>query len=98
MLLGEKLQSIAGVRHDVLWEVRPTRGRPWEIRWVADVSPSLDLLQLGYEDRSASAPHSRRKVGDALLVVLMDVDHLSRVIHFDRDLSADSDIPKHAAL
>lgn len=28
----------------------------------------------------------------------MNVDDLSRVVHLDRDLSADSDIPEHAAL
>ena len=28
----------------------------------------------------------------------MNVAYLSRVIHFDRDLSANSDIPEHAAL
>src|SRR6185503_5410388 len=34
----------------------------------------------------------------ALLFVLMHVDDLSHVIHFDRDLSADRDLPEHAAL
>ncbi len=34
----------------------------------------------------------------SLLFVRMNVDDLSRVIHFDRDLSADSDIPEHPAL
>ena len=28
----------------------------------------------------------------------MNVDDLSRIIHFERDLSTDSDIPEHAAL
>ncbi len=27
----------------------------------------------------------------------MNVDDLSRVIHFERDVNADSDIPEHAA-
>ena len=35
---------------------------------------------------------------NAFLFVLMNVDDLSHVIHFDCDLSADSDIPEHAAL
>jgi hypothetical protein len=39
-----------------------------------------------------------RSLETALLFVLMNVDYLSRVVHFDRDLSADSDIPEHAAL
>jgi hypothetical protein len=38
------------------------------------------------------------KPENALPFVLMNVDDLSRVVHFDRDLSADSDIPEHAAL
>jgi hypothetical protein len=39
-----------------------------------------------------------RSLENALLFVLMNVDYLSRVVHFDRDLSADSDIPEHAVL
>ena len=39
-----------------------------------------------------------RSLEIALLFVLMNVDDLSHVIHFDRDLRADSDIPEHAAL
>ena len=34
----------------------------------------------------------------SLLFVRMNVDDLSRFIHFNRDLSADSDIPEHPAL
>ena len=39
-----------------------------------------------------------RSLENALLFVLMNIDYLSRVVHFDRDQSADSNIPEHAAL
>lgn len=39
-----------------------------------------------------------RKLQNALLLVLMEINDLPRFIHFDRDRRADGDIPEHAAL
>lgn len=46
--------------------------------------------------RSASIDLHRYFRAGALRFVTMNVDDLSRVIDFDRDLRADSDIPEHA--
>ena len=56
-------------------------------------SVSVDLRREIVEHASL-----RSKLRNALLSVLMNVDHFSRVIQFDRDLSADSDIPEHTVL
>jgi hypothetical protein len=40
----------------------------------------------------------RRTVQTVLFFVLVDVDNFSRLIHFDRDLSASGNIPKHTTL
>ena len=40
----------------------------------------------------------RRRFEIASLFVLMNIVDLSRIIHFDRDLSADGDVSEHAAL
>jgi hypothetical protein len=40
----------------------------------------------------------RRYLQTSLFFVLVDVDDLSRLVYFDRDLSAGGNIPEHAAL